>query len=36
MKRLLIPFVVFVSLIIAACAAANPEELPVENEELSC
>lgn len=35
MNKLLIPLVIVVSLMLVACVAANPDEIPIENENLT-
>ena len=35
MRKLLIPLVIVLTLITVACAVADPNDIPVENEELT-
>ena len=35
MRKLLIPLVIVLTLIIVACAVADPNDIPVENEKLT-
>ena len=35
MRKLLIPLVIVLTLIIVACSVADPNDIPIENEELT-